>query len=283
MDGRLYINCTPFVPTYAATMAYHRPELVPAGKSMSQYLEEDVVPYVLGTYEPNLLKFMAAHKKYAASKSDEDKAAVDLAEIPMKEIRETMKNRFGVEILSSKGVPYNLKPARFFEKDFVFPGKRIGRLDSRILGIRNFDSDPSSVTAVSGSHRPNLATVLAEANFEATARYVISTDDTWDWSGHAIDGVPTIENPPVNSVDTIPDLQYTLKLNPKMKILALVGMYDLAIPFHLTRVDMDRLSEVERRNLTLKVYPAGHSMYNTDAARIAMKADYEQFYSAAGR
>lgn len=290
--GSLYISCVGFIPSYVALTAHHKPEFLPAGKSVAEYIEQDVVPFTEQTYAPALANYMAALKKSSAAESGTPEktaaeAELEVAKGPIEAARTEFKTRFGFDTYLSTGMPYNPKPVRVYEADGTLPGMELGRFDARIAVPEttywSWSGDPSS-GLLRPSYKATIASLLPmQLNFASSSAYAAGAgsdeDDAWKFT-HSINGTPTTDTPLINEVDTIPDIQATLKLNPKMKILATSGYHDLATPFLQTKLDLDRLSGDERKNLTIKNYEGGHMIYVTNSSRLLMKADLEKFYRA---
>ena len=78
------------------------------------------------------------------------------------------------------------------------------------------------------------------------------------------------------------DLAETMRHNPYLKVLVLGGRYDLATPFLGPIEDMARmfLGEKTKRNLSWKLYDAGHMIYVNPEAFDKMAVDVEEFYKA---
>jgi len=290
VGATLYISCAGFLPTYAAMHAHYYPEFLPAGKSVAQYIGGDVVPYVLKIYGPALRTYLDTRKKYERLTDPDKKAAAkveyDAADVAMAAIATEFKTKFGVETVRSKGMPYNPRPVRFYEVGGMFADKELGRYDSRIAvpaGSKwSEDGDPSG-TLLQESYTNVIGTLLPQLNFAASSPYTLKAIVGPEWGYlHMINGVSAMENPVLkdNTIDTIPDIQAALKLNPKMKMLAVGGFHDMATPFHQTRIDLGRLTNEESKNLSIKNYEGGHMMYLTNSSRIQMKADMEGFYQA---
>lgn len=289
IGGTLYISCAGFVPTYAAVAAHYNPALIGLGKTFASHIEQGVVPYVANTYMPALKTYMAARQKYFSIPSTDvaGKAAAkkdfDQAKVPMDVISIEMKASYGVNLVYPIGMPYNPKPVRVYEIGGTFPDKELGRYDSRIAvpGDSRWakEGDPSS-TLLNESYGANIKEYLnTRLNYSASVNYALRANDTWTFS-HLINGVPAVENPKINQTDTIPDIKAALKLHPKMKIMVTGGYNDLATPFYLTKLDLDRLGADERKNLTIKNYEGGHMIYLTNVSRVSMKPDLEKFYQS---
>ena len=67
--------------------------------------------------------------------------------------------------------------------------------------------------------------------------------------------------------------------NPKLKVLVLNGIYDLATPFAGTEYTFDHLglNKKLKSNICLKYYEAGHMMYIHNASAAAFKKDVSEF------
>ena len=79
------------------------------------------------------------------------------------------------------------------------------------------------------------------------------------------------------------DLADAMRKNPKLRVLSLNGLFDLATPFFITEYDLAHI-ELEpklRANIEFAYYPSGHMVYlNVDALK-QMKSDLAAFYSRA--
>jgi carboxypeptidase C (cathepsin A) len=74
--------------------------------------------------------------------------------------------------------------------------------------------------------------------------------------------------PPSGQVDAsglnvMPDLAFTMKANPKMKLLLAGGYYDLATPFYEGIYEMHHLQIPQKlqSNIEYKYYESGHMVY----------------------
>ena len=75
------------------------------------------------------------------------------------------------------------------------------------------------------------------------------------------------------------DLSYAMRQNPSMKVLVQQGYYDLATPLGATSYFIDHLdiSETLQKNISLKLYHAGHMMYVHKESMAAFKKDLAEF------
>lgn len=79
------------------------------------------------------------------------------------------------------------------------------------------------------------------------------------------------------------DLADAMRKNPKLRVLSLNGLFDLATPFFITETDLAHI-ELEpklRGNIEFAYYPSGHMVYlNVDALK-QLKTDLAAFYTKA--
>jgi carboxypeptidase C (cathepsin A) len=160
----------------------------------------------------------------------------------------------------------------------LLPGTTIGRYDGRV-SLPNSDprladdSDPSDIlisqpftTALQTQMPDYLGYTAPNATYLPLNGNIIQV---WDFS-HA--GLPM--------PDTVPDLLAAIKLNPKLKVLAVNGYHDLATPFFNTEKQLARLQTVPnlKANVQVTFYPGGHMTYIDNTARPKMKADLVDYY-----
>jgi carboxypeptidase C (cathepsin A) len=79
------------------------------------------------------------------------------------------------------------------------------------------------------------------------------------------------------------DLADAMRKNPKLRVLSLNGLFDLATPFFITEYDLAHV-ELEpklRANIEFAYYQSGHMVYlNVDALK-QLKNDLAAFYAMA--
>jgi carboxypeptidase C (cathepsin A) len=73
--------------------------------------------------------------------------------------------------------------------------------------------------------------------------------------------------------------------NPKMKVLVLNGIYDLATPFAGTEYTFDHmnLDKKIKENITMKYYEAGHMMYIHNESAAKFKKDVADFITGSAK
>jgi len=167
-------------------------------------------------------------------------------------------------------------------------GITTGRLDTRYQGpdlnrlSEEAEYDPL-MNAVAAAYTAALNQYMrTELKYGKDQTYVATAWDavgfTWDFHHHVPDGPPAADNLPVN---TMPDLAYTMKSNPKMHVLLAGGYFDLATPFYEGTFEMHHLPVPQslQANITYRYYESGHMVYLNDAVLSQFHNDVEKFVS----
>ena len=79
------------------------------------------------------------------------------------------------------------------------------------------------------------------------------------------------------------DLADAMRKNPRLRVLSLNGLFDLATPFFVTEYDLAHI-ELEpklRSNIDFTYYPSGHMVYLNMNALKQLKTDLATFYTKA--
>ena len=154
-------------------------------------------------------------------------------------------------------------------------GLTTGRLDSRYEGPA---MDPLSARAAYDPFTESIESSIAAAmnsyahetlHFGRDMTYKPGIDDAlpeqrWDFHHHA----PNTEegwNPYTN---VMPDLAYTLKVNPRMHVLLMGGYFDLGTLYYGAIYEMKHLPIPASldNNIEYKFFPTGHMVYVNDQA-----------------
>ena len=79
------------------------------------------------------------------------------------------------------------------------------------------------------------------------------------------------------------DLADAMRKNPRLRVLSLNGLFDLATPFFITEYDLAHmeLEPKQRGNIEFAYYPSGHMVYLNVEALKQLKADVAGFYARA--
>jgi carboxypeptidase C (cathepsin A) len=236
-------SCEGYLPTYAATSAYHQraPATAP----------EQVRGFAAGAYRTAIAAYLAGNVT------------------PPQAVLSQLSAHTGLSTLTWQQ-NFNMGPG-YYQQNAV-PGQLVGRYDARVIAAKGsaltIDGDPS-LTVVNAGFSSAIASYMAgELHYSARSAYASFIDivNRWNFS-HDGKQLP----------DTIPDLAAAMTLNPALKILAVNGYHDLATPFHQTELDLARLGE--NQSIVLKYYASGHMTYLDDTARRAQQMDLINFYN----
>jgi len=74
------------------------------------------------------------------------------------------------------------------------------------------------------------------------------------------------------------DLAGAMRRNPSLRVLALLGYYDLAAPFLEGEIELARLPA---QTVKLEYYESGHMVYLDGPSLRKMKSDLDHFYEQA--
>lgn len=262
----------PFIvnfPTYAATSWYHN-RVVNKSPSLDAFLKE-VRMFSFGDYANALMKG--------------DQLGVDE--------REKILNKLVAYTGLSKDYwdKANLRviQPQFSQELLRNSGMAVGRLDSRYKGIsqdqlseyafydpQSDDISPAFTAAFMNYYTTELK-VSKDKNYN-TGAYAFP-DFKWDWKHQRSNGLFGDASTP----NTGPDLLNAMSTNPRMQVLVMNGIYDLATPFAGTEYTFDHLGldKKIKNNITLKYYEAGHMMYIHNESAAKFKKDVAEFITGA--
>jgi len=236
------------LPTYAATAYYHH-KLPQQPGALEPFLKE-VENFAIGEYETALLQGSAL--------PDAEKNAV----------AEKLHNYTGLPVAYL--LKSNLRvPGGAFSKNLQDPdGLTTGRLDTRFSGpdldplSEEAEYDPQS-NAISAAYTTAINEYLrTELKYGRDWTYKPGAygDGNFQWDmKHNAPGIGFSEG----GTNVMPDLAYTMKSNPKMKVLLAGGYYDLATPYYEGIFEMHHLQIPQKlqSNISYKYYEAGHMVY----------------------
>jgi len=261
-DDQSLVN---FLPTYAADAWYH-------GKIQPK---------------PDLMSFIAEAKAFAGGPyaaalqkggtiGDEEKQS----------IAQQMARLTGLSadyILRSN---LRVQPSRFQRELLRDRHEVIGRIDSRFVGTEadaagespSYDPQASAISgAFVGAFNDYLYRDLgykSQLTFRPNNYAGIGND--WNFQHNAPDGQQL-------GASMGSDLGQAMRENPRLKILNVAGLYDLATPFFGAEYDLSHMALEPRiaANIRYTYYPAGHMMYIDPASARQLKADIASFYASA--
>jgi len=258
-----------FLPTYTADAWYHdkisgKPPLAGLIEQARQFARG---PYSLALQKGNLI-------------SDEEKQSV----------AQQMSQLTGLSadyILRSN---LRVQPNRFQRELLRDRHLVIGRIDSRYLGTEADtvgeapDYDPQA-SAITGGFVGALNDYLfGDLGYKTPLTYrpnnyaaVFGGPDSWNFQHKG----PTTGQQQI--ADTSEDLADAMRQNPRMKIISVSGLYDLATPFHAAEYEFGHLALEPQlqANIRYTYYEAGHMMYIDPPSARQLKADMAAFYASA--
>jgi carboxypeptidase C (cathepsin A) len=252
-----------YLPSYAATAAYHHVIAQPA--NLTAFLDT-VRQYAAGPYAAALAKGSTLPAEERQSVLRQLAAYTGL----------------GVEYLDKANLRVSL--GQYMAELQRAHGLVTGRLDARFTGPEvdllreNAGSDPQS-DAITGAFTAAINSYLRdELKFGGDQRYAVGGNVEWNWSregSRGWRGTPYVGN----------DLAEALVSNPSLRVEVENGYYDMATPFYATEYTMDHLGlrPELRSHITLKYYDAGHMMYLHEPDLAQLKANIASFIGATSR
>lgn len=234
------------LPSYAAVAWYH--DVLPGERpaELQPFLEE-VEGFALGEYATALLR--------GGLLNDADRARVLDRLHRYTGLSREYLDRADLRVTASE-----------FEKELLRgSGQVVGRLDARFLGptgdllAQTAGHDPQS-SAISAAYVGAWNSYLrGELGYDGTREYVPSGNvQPWNWERRGGRGFFGAGTPNVGV-----DLVRALERNPKLEVLLVNGIYDLATPYFAAVWTMDHLGLPPelRDNIARADFEAGHMMY----------------------
>ncbi len=252
------------LPTYAATAYYHHklPKQPPA---LEPFLTE-VENFALGEYSSALL------------------AGALLPEAQQRAIAEKLHSYTGLSVEYLLKANLRVSGGAFSKNLQDTEGLTTGRVDTRYRGpdlnrlSEEAEYDPQA-SAISSAYTAAINYYLrTELKFGKDETYKPNAyeeiGDKWDMHHHPPGGPPF-----ASPTNTMPDLAYTMKTNPKLHVLLAGGYYDLATPFFEGIFEMHHLPIPNslQQNITYKYYESGHMVYVKESVLQQFKADVSKF------
>ena len=247
-----------FLPTYATTAWYHQ-RLAPA---LQRRPVEEVAAQAERWARTVYLPALASGDRLAPA--EQEKVLKELAAWTGLAPEWLQRNRMRVGM------------GRFAKELLRGEGKVLGRFDSRYTGG---DADQGgdgpgydpSYAAVQGPFTAAINDYLRrELGWASEAPYEVLTGRVHPWSYPA-------QNRYLSVAERLRD---ALIRNPRLRVLACLGLYDLATPFAALDHTVSRLALPAelRGNVQRATYRSGHMMYLRRADREKLKADAAKFY-----
>ncbi len=239
------------LPTYAATAFYHH-KLPKQPAALEPFLRE-VEDFALGEYESALL------------------AGSLLTEQRQRAIAEKLHNYTGLSVDYLLKANLRVSGGAFSKTLQDETGTTTGRLDTRYRGpdlnrlSEEAEYDPMS-SAIAAAYTTAVNQYLrTELKYGRDLSYKPNiygdTGASWDLRHQAPGGPPVGQGE--GAPNTMPDLAYTMKSNPKMRVMLAGGYFDLATPFFQGIYEMHHLPipQALQQNITYKYFESGHMVY----------------------
>jgi carboxypeptidase C (cathepsin A) len=262
------------LPTYAA-IAWHFEKVPHKAKDEKAFLD-DVRAYARGPYAEALAQ------GHNLPQAQVDANAAKLA------------GYTGLSVQYLKEANLRVSPARFRKELLRDQRAILGRYDARFEGTDTDAAgdtpgyDPSN-TGIEGAFVTALHDYLdRELKYTSDETYFPSgpgVNQLWDHTHRLGSEAPAGGGGGQSMRDSYVagDLADAMRKNPKLRVLSLNGLFDLATPFFITEYDLAHI-ELEpklRANIEFAYYPSGHMVYlNVDALK-QFKSDLAAFYAKA--
>ena len=239
------------LPTFAATAYYHH-KLPTQPAALEPFLAE-VEKFALGDYMAALLK------------------GSDLTDSEKQTMAEKLHGYTGLPAAYLLKANLRVSGGQFSKELQTDQDTTTGRLDTRYKGpdfdplSEGADYDPQS-NAISSAYTTAInAYMRTDLKFGKDWTYkpgaYEDADFSWDLRHQAPGGPPVGQGE--GGVNVMPDLAFTMKSNPKMKVFLAGGYYDLATPYFEGKYEMHHLPIPQKlqSNISYHYYQAGHMIY----------------------
>ena len=264
-----------YLPSYAA-IAWQYEKAPHKGKDQKTFLDE-VRAYARGPYTEALAQ---GH---------------NLPQAQLEATAAKLASYTGLSVQYIKEANLRISPARFRKELLRDQRAIVGRYDARFEGT-DVDAagdtpgyDPSDA-GIQGAFVAALHDYLDhELKYTSDETYYPSgpgINQMWDHThrlGSAAPNPNQGQGGGMRDAYVAGDLADAMRKNPRLRVLSLNGLFDLATPFFVTEYDLAHI-ELEpklRSNIEFAYYPSGHMVYlNVDALK-QLKTDLATFYTKA--
>ena len=258
-----------YLPTYAATAAYHH-RLANPPADVPAFLRE-ARAFARGPYAQALAE------------------GQDLGQPERLAMAQKLSGFIGLPVDYLLQADLRVTPQRFRKELLREQRLTIGRYDARFTGqdvdaageSPEYDASDTGITGafVSAFHHY----LTADLGFTSDLAYrptYYGSGLQWDLRHKSPGSRSEYDTSPA---DTALDLSAAMRQNPHLLVYSLNGIYDFATPFFGTEYDVGhmQLDPALKGHVRFAYYPSGHMVYlNTDALK-TMKADLARFYDEA--
>ena len=258
------------LPTFAASAYYHKK--LPAQPAALEPFLADVEQFALGEYLAALMQ------------------GSELSEARKKAVAEKLHNYTGLPVAYLLKANLRVTGGMFSKNLQLDTEMTTGRLDTRYSGpdldplSKEAEYDPQS-NAISSAYTTAINQYLRkELKYGEQDTYKPSLygdgNFSWDLRHQSPGGPPAAFQ--WGGTNVIPDLAFTMKTNPNMKVMLAGGYYDLATPFFEGIFEMHHLPIPQKlqANISYHYYPAGHMIYVNEGVLSQFHSDVAAFIKA---
>jgi carboxypeptidase C (cathepsin A) len=255
------------LPTFAASAFYHHK--VPTQPAALEPFLAEVEQYAMGDYMSALLK------------------GSDLPEATKQAVAEKLHQYTGLPVAYLMRANLRVTGAAFSKQLQLDDETTTGRLDTRYKGpdidplSADAEYDPQS-NAISSAYTAALNQYMrTDLKYGENQTYkpgaYADADFSWDLRHQPPGGPPA--NQQWGGTNVMPDLAYTMKSNPKMKVMLAGGYYDLATPYFEGKFEMHHLQIPQKlqANISYHYYQSGHMVYVNEDVLKQFHADVAAF------
>jgi carboxypeptidase C (cathepsin A) len=255
------------LPTYAATAWYHHK--LPNPPATVEALVDEVEKFAMGPYEAALLQGSALPE------ADRQAIAAKLHDYSGLPVAYILKSDLRI-------------PGGAFTKNLLdMDDMTTGRLDTRYQApsldplSEQAETDPQS-DAISSAYTAAINEYLRnDLKYGKNETYKPGAygDGNFSWDmKHNEPGIGMTDG----ATNVMPDLAFTMKSNPKMKVFLAGGYYDLATPFYEGWYEMHHLAIPQKlqSNISYHYYPSGHMVYVNEEVLSKFHDDVAAFVKA---
>ena len=255
------------LPTFAASAFYHH-KLPTQPAALEPFLAE-VGQYAMGDYMSALLK------------------GSELPETSKQAVAEKLHQYTGLPVAYLMRANLRVTGAAFSKQLQLDDETTTGRLDTRYKGpdidplSSDAEYDPQS-NAISSAYTAALNQYMrTDLKYGENQTYkpgaYADPDFSWDLRHQPPGGPPA--NQQWGGTNVMPDLAYTMKSNPKMKVMLAGGYYDLATPYFEGKFEMHHLQIPQKlqANISYHYYQSGHMVYVNEEVLKQFHADVAAF------
>ena len=255
------------LPTFAASAFYHH-KLPTQPAALEPFLAE-VEQYALGDYMSALLK------------------GSELPEATKQAVAEKLHQYTGLPVAYLVRANLRVSGAAFSKQLQLDDETTTGRLDTRYKGpdidplSSDAEYDPQS-NAISSAYTAALNQYMrTDLKYGENQTYkpgaYADADFSWDLRHQPPGGPPA--NQQEGGTNVMPDLAFTMKSNPKMKVMLAGGYYDLATPYFEGKFEMHHLQIPQKlqANISYHYYQSGHMVYVNEDVLKQFHADVAAF------